>query len=252
MGFSGGSQQSNSSGYSYNEGLSQAVSQSGQSIWGPQGAALGGLYGQASNLMGQQGNAGQAAQNQVNAVMPGAQAGMGAVQNIAGGQTALDPFTNPNSALARRQTADLAATVGNEFNRNILPGIRSNSGQVGQIGSSRDALARGVAGGEAARAISEGGTNFFANAYNTAANAAGQKTSAMLGAGQSLPGMAAGIYNLGMSPQQAAWAPLAAAGSIFGGPTALSQSYSLAQNQQRGEQFQEGQSSGRQFGFNFF
>jgi hypothetical protein len=252
MGFSSGSQQSSGQGYSYNEGLSQAVSQSGQEIWAPQAGGLAGLYGQATKLLGQQGNAQGVAQGQVDQVMPGAQAGYGAVQRIAGGSTALDPFTDPNGDLARRQTSDLAASVGQEFNRNVLPGIRSNSGVAGQIGSSRDALARGVAAGDAARAISEGGTNFFANAYNTAANAAGQKAGMMLNAGQSLPEMGAGIYNLGMSPQSAAWAPLAAAGSIFGGPTALSSSYSLAQNQTRGEQFQKNQSSGKQFGFNFF
>lgn len=252
MGMQGSSQQSSSNGYSYNQSLAQSLSQSGQSIWGPQGAGLENLYGQVSGMLGQQGNAQGVSQGNVNNVMGQAQTGLNAVAGIAGGRTALDPFTDPNSALAQRQTADLATTVGNEFNRNILPGIKSNSGLAGQMGSSRDALARGVAAGDAATAISQGGTNFYANAYNTAAQAAGAKTSAMLSAGQSLPDLSTGVYNLGMSPQQAAWAPLMAAGSIFGGPTALSSSYALSQAQSQGEQFQKGQTSGKSFGFNFF
>lgn len=220
MGFSSGSSSSSGWGYGYN------AAQSMQDIWGPQASALTGLYGDATALAGkQQTQAPAAATGLVRSLMPGAQSGF----------QQMVQFANPNSDLARQQTANLADTVGTEFNRAILPGIRSGAGIGGNMGGSREALAKGVAAGDAARAISEGGTNFFANAYNQAANAASQ-----------LPAMAGQVFNLGMTPFQAAWAPLQSLASILGGPTALGQSQAV------GENWQQQMSKSRNFGFSLW
>ncbi len=220
MGMSGGSQSSSGWGYGYN------AAQSLQDIWKPQANALKGMYGQATGLANEQmGQVGAAANRLVGQTMPGAQFGLSQMQQ----------FANPNSQLAQEQTANLANTVGTEFNRAIMPSIRSGAGIGGNMGGSREALAKGVAAGDAARAISEGGTNFFANAYNQAANAASQ-----------LPAMAGQVFNLGMTPFQAQWAPLQSLASILGGPTTLTKS------QAGGENWQQQQSSGKQFGFSLW
>jgi hypothetical protein len=228
MGVSGGSsnQESSSNSYGYNQSLAQSM----QSIWAPQASALTGMYGGATALQKQQ-------QQQV----PGAARRLGAQVQPAGqfGLDQMTQFANPNSGLARRQTADLADTVGTEFGRSILPQITSGAGLGGNIGGSREALAKGVAGGDAARAISSGATDFFSNAYSTAASAASQ-----------LPGMAANVFNLGMQPFQAAWAPMSALAGILGGPTTLNRSQALNQS----ENWAQAQSQGasKQFGFSLW
>jgi hypothetical protein len=204
----GGGGGSASRGYNYGAQLSQAL----QTIWGPQGAALSNMYGGVSNLMNQQ--AGQvpgAAQQLSGQSLPYAQQGM----------RQMAQFANPNSALARRQLGDYSQQVGQEFARNILPQLRTGAGIGGNMGGSREALARGVAGGDAARAIAQGGTDLYAHQYDLAQSAAGM-----------LPQMAGQYFGLGMQPYQAAWAPYTSAAGIFGGPQALSgqQSFNLGEN----------------------
>lgn len=224
MGMSTQSGESQSDSYGYNKSLAQSM----QDIWAPQGAQLQNLYTNAGNLAKQQ-------QPQVAAR---AQALGGQVQPA--GQFGLDQmmqFANPNSDLARRQTADLADTVGTEFGRSILPQIQSAAGLGGNIGGSRQSLAQGVAAGDAAKAISSGATDFFSNAYSMAGNAAAQ-----------LPGMASSVFNLGMQPFQAAWAPMSALSSILGGPQALSRS----QATNIGENFATSTGKQSSFGFNLW
>lgn len=232
MGMSSGSSnnQSSSTGSAYN--YNQSLAQSAQDVWGAQVAPLTNMYNQATGLANSQaGQVGPAAQRLAGQVMPGANFGLSQMMQ----------FANPNSALAQQQTANLANTIGDQFNRTILPGIRTGAGIGGNIGGSREALAKGVAAGDAARAISEGGTNFYANAYNQAAQAASQ-----------LPAMAGQIYNLGMSPFSAQWAPLQSLAGILGGPTALSRSQAYSQGE--GMQASQSQSSGsmRQFQANLW
>lgn len=225
MGISGGSsqQQSSGSGYGYTQGLSQAAT----NVWGAQAPALQQGYGQAAALAKQQmPQVGAAATQLGGATLPGAQLGLSQMMQ----------FANPNSDLARRQTADLADTVGAEFGRTILPQLRTGAGIGGNMGGSREALARGVAAGDAASAISHGATDFFSNAYNQAAGAAAQ-----------LPAMAGQVFNLGMMPFAAQWAPIQSLMGALGGPTVLSK----AASQNLSENWQQQQSTGRsnQFGF---
>jgi hypothetical protein len=228
MGLSGGTSSGSSSGASY--GYNTSLAQSMQNIWGPQAGALAGMFGQATNLANQQqGQVPAAARTQGARVQPAAQSGLDQMRQ----------FANPNSALVQRQTADLADTVGTEFNRTIMPGLNSAAGLGGNIGGSRDALARGVAAGDAARAISTGATDFFSHAFDMAGNAAAQ-----------LPGMAAGVYNLGMQPFQSAWAPLSSLAGILGGPTVLNRSQAMSGAENWANQQSTNKSS--QFGFNLW
>lgn len=253
MGISGGSTNSNQSSYGYNSSLAQSVNASTQNIWGPQAGALTSLYGQAGNLANtQQGQVGAAANN---LAQPGVAASQGALSNlqgIANMQGPLAGYANPNSDLARQQLANATSDITQNFQRNILPSITSGAGLVGGIGGSRQALAQGVAGGDAASAISKAGTDIYNNIYNTGAQAAAGLTDAASSAASAIPGMAQGIYNLGMSPFQAQWAPLTSLAGILGGPTALGQSYGLSQAQSIGEQASQAMSKGKQFGFSFF
>jgi hypothetical protein len=109
------------------------------------------------------------------------------------------------------------------------------------MGGSREALAKGVAAGDAAQAISQGATDFYGAQYGLAQQAAG-----------ALPGMAGAVANLGMMPLQAQWMPWQAQQGILGGPAVLNRSNSLSESLARsqGENMQYGQSS--QMGFNLW
>jgi hypothetical protein len=220
----GGGGGSASQGYNYGAQLSQAL----QTIWGPQAAALQNMYSGTSNLMNQQAGTIQgAAQNAANQALPYS------------GMQQLGQYATPNNQLAQQQLSQYSSQVGQEFARNVLPQLRTGAGIGGNMGGSREALARGVAAGDASRAIAQGGTDLYAQQYGIGAQAAAQ-----------LPQAAQGYYNLAMQPYQAAWAPYTAAAGIFGGPQTLSgqQSFNL------GEQWnnQRGNPTKPSYGFNLF
>jgi hypothetical protein len=177
---------------------------------------------------------------------------MQSLQNIAKGNTPLSMYANPDSALAKQQLGSATADITQNFQRNILPSITSNAGLAGGIGGSRMALAQGVAGGDAASAIAKAGTDIYSNMYNTGAQSAAGLTDAMSQAAGMLPSAAQGIYNLGMAPFQAQWAPLTSLAGILGGPTTLSQSYGISQAQGQQEQWNQAQGKQSEFGFKFF
>jgi hypothetical protein len=213
-----------SQGYNYSGQLSQAM----QSIWGPQGEALAGMYGGVSNLMNSQaGQIGGAARDQAGQVMPYAQQGLA---NLA-------QYANPNNGLAQQQLSQYSQQVGQEFGRNIMPQIKSGAGLGGNMGGSRMALAQGVAAGDASRAIAQGGTDLYAQQYQLAAQAA-----------QALPGAASQVYNLGMQPWQAQWAPYTAAAGIFGSPQALTRQQNVSMGENWNNQKQNAQKGS--WGFN--
>jgi hypothetical protein len=202
----GGGGGSASRGYDYNAQLQQAM----QTIWGPQAQALQNMYGGVSGLMNQQaGQIGGAAQQAANQALP-----YSGLQQLA-------QYATPNNDLAQQQLSQYSQQVGQEFGRNIMPQLRTGAGIGGNMGGSREALAQGVAAGDASRAIAQGGTDLYAQQYGMGLQAA-----------QALPGASAGYYNLAMQPYQAQWAPYTAAAGIFGGPTALqaSQSFGLGEN----------------------
>lgn len=256
MGFSGGSSNQSSSGYGYgyNQSLAQSLNASTQNVWGAQAPALQNLYGQAGNLAASQADAGARSQGLVDAQQGNVNAGMGALRNLASGGGPLAAYAAPNNELARQQLDQASAAIGENFNRNILPGITSAAGQVGGIGGSREALARGVAAGDASNAISRAATDIYSQQYGIGAQAAAGMNDSMLSAASAIPGAAAGAVNLGMSPYAASWAPLQSLAGILGGPTVLGNSLGLSQASSEAENWNSQKSSGRssQWGFNLF
>lgn len=256
MGFSGGSSNNSSSsyGYGYNQSLAQSLNASTQDVWGGQAPALQNMYGQAGNLAASQQDAGARSQGLVDANMGAVNSGIGALQNMAQGGGPLAAYAQPNNALARQQLDAASAAIGENFQRNIMPGITSAAGQVGGIGGSREALARGVAAGDASNAIARAATDIYSQQYGIGAQAAAGQQDAMLSAASGLPGAATSAVNLGMSPYAAAWAPLQSMAQILGGPTVLGNSMGVSQAATLGEDWRQQKSSGRssQWGFNLF
>lgn len=253
MGVSGGSsnQSSQSNSYGYSSNLAESINAS--NVWGAQTPALTQGYKAASDLAASQQPAVTDAATRYGAQgYADSQAGTGALRDLAAGGGPLAAYATPNNALAKDQLAAMTADIGQQFRESILPGIRSSAGQVGGIGGSREALARGAAAGDAARAIGSAATNLYAQQYATGAQAAAGQTDAMLSAGQALPGAAASSYNLGMMPFQSAWGPIASLMSAIGGPTVLSQGVSRAQS--ASENWGNSTSSGKssQFGLSLF
>ncbi|MDC1406060.1 hypothetical protein N8314_00735 [Akkermansiaceae bacterium] len=78
-----------------------------------------------------------------------------------------------NNALTQRQIGDLADTVGENFNRVIMPSINQGATGAGQFGSSRQGVAQGIAAGDAANAISRGATQALLGGQNIAMQAQG-------------------------------------------------------------------------------
>ena len=72
-----------------------------------------------------------------------------------------------------RSNKDLVATgdlitdrFAKRFTEQINPALASEAGQAGQVGSSRQGLAQGVAAGRTATAAADATTQFFSNAYS--------------------------------------------------------------------------------------
>jgi hypothetical protein len=244
MGFNTNSQSQSSMG----SGVGVNTSVGGTDIWGQQIPGFAQLFSNAMGLQSQQsGQLPGTASGLVAGVMPQAQAGLGALSRIAGGSSPIEAYTSPNNDLARTQLGQMTDDISSNFARSILPQIRTGAGLAGGVGGSREALAQGVAAGDASRAIASAGTNLYGQQYQIGANAAAGATDARLAAGQALPGLASQVFNLGMAPMQAAWAPLQALAQILGNPAILSRQMSTGVDLNKSS----GQSKGGGWGFSF-
>ena len=245
MGVSGG-KSSQASGQA-TSGLGGQASFGATDIWGQQIPGFAQLYNQAMGLQQQQqAVAPGTAQNLVAGYMPAVNAGH------------IEPAEHCRRRIPDRafcyaeQRAGATATVGDvgdigtNFARNIMPQLRTGAGIGGNMGGSREALARGVAAGDASRSISNAATDLYGQQYGIAANAAAGATDARLNAANALPGAASQAFNLGMSPFQSAWAPIAALAQILGDPTILQRTASGGWDLNRGSSSSQGRSS--QFG----
>lgn len=257
MGVSSGSsnQSSSSNSYGYSQNLAQSINASQSNVWGDQAKFLTGGYQQASDLAGQQGKTiGADAAKYGTQGYSDSQAGVGALRDVAGTGGASATYANPNNDLARTQLAAMTSDISDQFRRSILPSIQSSAGQVGAIGGSRAALAKGVAAGDAARTIGNAATDLYGRQYEIGANAAAQADSNRINAAGALPGAATASYNLGLSPYSSAWGPISSMMSAIGGPTVLSNSLGVSQAQSGSENWGQSQSAGssRNWGFQFF
>jgi len=85
------------------------------------------------------------------------------------------------------------------FNRNVLPGIRTEAQQAGQIGGTRQGIGEGIAANDLIQSIGNTTGNIYGNAFNTQAGLQGQAVGDVIGAqGQN---QAAGIQAQGLNNQ---------------------------------------------------
>ena len=216
-------------GMNSSSGKNSSQSTNSTNVWGGQAPFLQDMFGQGSSLMQQQQGVGQYAQDMMGGMLPGINAAMGSMGNMAQGGGPLQQFTNPNNGLISQQLGMLGSSLGDMFNNTVMPGLTSQANSAGGLGGSRHQLGIGQAAGNMFDQFQQGATSIMGNAYNQAANSAGQLQQSMMGAAGAMPGMGGDIFNLGMSPFNAAWAPLQNQAGLLGGPTVLGQGQSSAQ-----------------------
>lgn len=186
-------------------GMGYNSSKSSTDVWGPQKPFLQDIYGAGQSLYQQQaGQAGPAAQGFVDQMMPGLNAGFASLGGLA----------DPTAQIAAQEQS-LATGLGNLWKNEINPAIGASGVGAGGFGGGRHGVAQGVAAGELGNAYTQGLGDITARANMQASQAA-----------QSMPQYAAQTMNLGMSPFQAAFAPLQNYGALVGGPAMTSQSES--------------------------
>ncbi len=133
-----------------------------------------------------------------------------AIQNL----MARSQMTNP---FLENQIQSYGQDLGSFFQNQILPGITSQAGLSGQFGGSRHGIGAGLAGQGIMDQFARGASQMRYDNYNSgqqAANFAGNLANSGIG-------QMGDLYNLGMSPWSAAWAPLQNMGALMGTPTVL-------------------------------
>jgi len=171
------------------------------------------------NLWGQGQNAVGGAQQGIQQALPGLQnnvvnPALSAFQQIVSGGGG-NPFLEQN---IQNQNESLGQT----FNESILPGLRRGATATGGFGASsgaRNQLAEGVAGRGLLQAQQGGESQLRGDAFT-------QQLMAMVQA----MGMGGNMFNLGLSPSMAAFAPLQAQSGILGNPAILGKGSQEAQS----------------------
>ncbi len=163
------------------------------------------------------------------------------LQGAAGSLTSL---SDPSSQIAA-QSASLQAGLGDLFQNEINPAIKSEAVLAGGLGGGRQGVAQGVAAGELADAFTQGYGDIVARANNQAMNAA-----------NSIPGLTQAMMGNSMSPYGAGLDVLGQLSSVLGQQNILSKSSGANRSSSRnGSQAvsQSNSKSGSQsFGFNWF
>lgn len=212
---------------SFGGSKSKSKSSASQDVWETQSPFLQNLWGAAEELMnGQQGRVSKFADLFSQEGLRGARGGMSQLTDIARTGGPLAQYANPNNKLAQQQLRHQAGAIGDEFQRVVMPALNSAAGVAGGLGGSRNQIARGLAASDAQSQIAKAGTDLYAQQYGIGAQAAAGATQARLDAAGGMGDMGSNIYNLGMSPFTAQWAPLTALAQILGNPTVLSKSKS--------------------------
>jgi hypothetical protein len=150
------------------------------------------------------GQAVQASNQMVGQAMPGMNAAMKSA-------TAL---TDPTAQI-KAQAGSLQAGLGQMFRQEMMPSIKSNAIAAGGFGGGRQGIAEARGVGQLADAYTKGYGDIVAGANATA-----------LGAGELAGSLGGQIYNLGMMPSMAGFAPLQAMAGLLGSPTVLQQALS--------------------------
>lgn len=134
---------------------SNALSQFGQSQLGNAGGAYGNVFGQTPSTVG------------VDPTQGGTTDVSGALgQQLAGGG-GQNPYLESLVQSAMQGQAD-------SFNRNVLPGIRSEAAQAGQVGGTRHGIAEGIAAGDYQNQERLTRESLYGQAFGQQANLQGQ------------------------------------------------------------------------------
>ena len=113
------------------------------------------------------------------------------------------PWIASNPYLSQ-QIGGLGQDIGNFYNQQILPGINQQASYAGGTGGARGQIAGGLAAQAALQQFQQGATGLRSSAYDTGI------------------GNLNNLYNLGMAPWAAQWAPLQGLMQVLGSPTVLS------------------------------
>ena len=112
---------------------------------------------------------------------PGTQGGQAdasaAIQTLLGGGGGVNPYLDQLVQSAVQGQVD-------QFGRNVLPGIRTEAQQAGQIGGTRQGIAEGIAAGDLTRSIGNTTSDIYGNAFGQQLGAQSQALQDVLGAQQ--------------------------------------------------------------------
>jgi len=173
--------------------------QSSRSFIDPtQAGFLGNMWQQAQGIADP--NAvGQAAQNTAGMNSPFLQSAMNTTNQL------MDP-----RAQIATQSASLQSGLGDLFQNEINPAIKSNAVGMGGLGGGRQGVAQGVATGQLANAYTQGLGDITARANAQAGSAASM-----------MPGLTDAMMNNTMAGQLGGYAPLQQLAQILGNPAIL-------------------------------
>lgn len=203
-----------------------------------------------------------AAQGAANTVLPGLSqlfgqatgAGQAGLQAFKASQAPLSPsgtlaaLMNPQGQIDA-QTNSLRAGLNQQWEQDLLPGLRGNAIQAGGFGGGRQGVAEGVAAGGMFDALTKGRGDIVANANNQALQAqdlwqTSQANRAQNGIAAGQLGLQAGQIGQGLSsaitaamtlPSVAGLDPLARLAEILGSPNVLSKQVSSGSSSAKGK-----------------
>lgn len=191
-------------------GGSKSSSQSNSWVWGPQADALSGLYQSAGRML-------RPAQTGIQNLTFGSANQPGLLDRGQGMVGQLGTLGQVGNPFVQQQIGQLGSQLGSFFQNQINPSIRSDFAGMGQLGSSRQAVAQGLATDSLFRNFASGATDLLGNSANLAV----QANQAGLGALGGLQSLGIGGY----------FGPSAALASILGNPTVLNNSTGSSRQQ---------------------
>lgn len=153
-------------------GLSEQLGAGANPLTGAAGGQLGAQAGAFETIFGQQPGTTTA---------PGTQGGAadasGAIASLLGGGGGVNPYLDQLVQSAVQGQVD-------QFGRNVLPGIRTEAQQAGQIGGTRQGIAEGIAAGDLTSSIGNITSDIYGNAFGQQLGAQSQALQDVLGAQQ--------------------------------------------------------------------
>ena len=174
----------------------------------------------------------------------------GAGQGVLPGTNFLEQRLSEQNPFLNQQISQLGSDLGQQFQQQILPGIRRGSQVIGAQGGGRQGVAEGLASQGVSDAFARQAGSLRFQDVTARQGAAGALAGFGLGQQQlQAQGAQAGLgsladqFNLGIAPFAAQFAPLQALSDIVGAPTVLNRTSSFSQA--------TGSSRGRSSGFNF-